>query len=595
MSAALDPLRHVYNVEPSGPLAGPAVAEAEGLRGVRDLLDRRPSPAPDVAVVGRVLARAAEAARLDAAADLLGSAQSSTEAAVIAQSMDALDRLPRALPAAHVIAAVESFAVQAVSVSEDVPARSAVEAAVIAQSQEVLDRMPRLRPSAETIAAVEAAAARAAEETVPAESPVEEAIVAQSQDLLSRMPRVRPEASAIAAIEARAAEPGLGDAADLFGSARTPIEAEVMAQSMEVLDRLPQQRPDPSVVAAVEARAAGASGSLEAVRAVYADGPAVDTVEAETLRQSRQIIERAVAVRPRLRPEATAVEAVLARAAEASGLAADSLPADSPIESAVVAQSLAALDRLPRPRPEAATLDAVRLAAATATGAASGTSARPARPASVDRAAIQDASQGGSRRRGFPAVWAGASALVMAAVAAFFLLPAGGPVEETTEAVALADAAPAPSLVADAETADEPEPEEEAPPAAPAGGSALVAAAGVSSVVPIPESVRPATPRPAPTGTPTVAPSALAAEPVRATRAASTAPRPDPAPAWDAGDDVRALSLRMQELDNVTWDSPAEAFGVPTTTATGTAGVQAVRAGAPARARLRSAPDSTQR
>ena len=73
-----------------------------------------------------------------------------------------------------------------------------------------------------------------------------------------------------------------------------------------------------------------------------------------------------------------------------------------------------------------------------------------------------------------------------------------------------------------------------------------------------------------------------------------------PTPSWDTPDDVRALSLRLQELDEadaLAWDdAPAETFGVPRAPSAGSAsGLQSVRAGTPARARFRSDSSSTQR
>ena len=441
------------------------------------------------------------------------------------------------------------------------------------QLRALLDTWPTPAPSAQATAAVEARAAVVA-------AAVSQTDAALAQAFASR-PQPGPSSAVVDAVLARAAEPtGAPDALP----AGSPAEAALLDQSLRALDRLPASRPDAAVIAAIEARAAEASAALDAVRHVYLDAPAVATVEAEALRQSRAIVERALASRPQPRPSSEALDAVLARAAEASGVEAEPALEVPLVEGAVLAQSLRALDRLPRPQPSAATLDAVRLVAATA-GTAPVRDDRPAR--SADRSPAPPA-----RRRAPVGVWAGAAGLLVAALAVLVVRPFGGTVEEapvTAAAVAeVVDVAapepPAPTPVEEA-VADLAAPA----PSAPSPGLAVAA--------PLPGLVQAAQR----TVRPTPPPSAPAPE----VAAAAPAPPSDP-PTWEASDDVRALSLRLQELDSddaLAWDdAPAEAFGVPAASSAGAApGIQAVRAGAPAvrpapaRARLRLDSSSVQR
>ena len=281
----------------------------------------------------------------------------------------------------------------------------------------------------------------------------------------------------------------------------------------------------------------------------------------------REALGRAFASRPQPRPSADAVEAVLARAAEASGVESEPVLEVPAVEGALFAQSLRALDRLPRPRPSATTLDAVRLAAATASAEARPAADRPARAA--DRAPALPLYRRTS-------VWGGA-ALVMAALVAVVVLPFGGVASEEPLAVPeVAEAADAAPVAVEEPEASEPDvPTPSAAPSPPLAASA--AASGLAAVV----ERRP----PPPAG------AQLASQP--------TAPPQAAPPAWETPDDVRMLSLRLQELDAedaLAWDdAPAEAFGVPTAPSVQAApGIQAVREGAPAvpaRARLRT--DST--
>ncbi|WP_412069800.1 hypothetical protein [Rubrivirga sp. IMCC43871] len=509
MPDALLPIRHAYGVEPA-PEGAPPGVEATLLNGMRDLLATGPAHAPSEDALSAVRARAAEATLLTSPPL---EARTATEAAVIDQSLAALDRLPRSRPEPEGVAAVEVFAVLA-------PALTA-----------------RQSPSAAAVAAVLARAAEPAGEALTAESPVEAAVLDQSLAALDHLPRARPAADTLAAVLAFAAQPE--------------------------------------------------SDELAAVRGVYLGEAAVVSVEADLIGQSRELLDSAFAARPQPRPSADAVALVLARAAEPAG---EALTAESPVEAAVLDQSLAALDRLPRSRPGAASLDAVRLAAATASAeSVSGTASAPLAPAAAEPGVPAAFLQG---RFG---AWAGAAALVLTALVAVVILPEGGPDAEPSLTAAVAEAAPALEDAPPAPpVADAAEPVAADP--APSGSSAGTASAA-SGLVAVAERV---VPRPAPAPPPTTTPATFASVPAPSARTAT--PRAADArsvPSWEASDDVRALSLRLQEIDAadaLAWDdAPAEAFGVPTgPTGGGALGLQSVRAGAPALApaRARIRPDS---
>ena len=451
------------------------------------------------------------------------------------------------------------------------------------QMRDLLDTWPAPSPAPETVAAVEARASVIA------------AAVSQTDAALARAfsgrPQPRPTDAVVASVLARAAAP----APDVLPAA-SPVEQAVFDQSLQALDRLPTLRPAASVIAAVEARAAEASSALAAVRSVYLDAPAADSVEAETLRQSRAAVDQAFAARPQPRPSAEAIEAVLARAAEAAGVEAEPVLEIPAVEGAVLAQSHLALDRLPRPRPSAATLDAVRLAAVTA-GTAPARDDRPAR--SVDRAPARP-----TRRRTPVGVWAGAAGLLVAALVAIVVLPRGGAESEAPMAVAaLAEADAAVVPPAEQPSAMEAEPTESADAdisASPAPSGALAAAAPIAAFAPTPVRAERTPSDPAPRASAPPPPTVAAAA-----RPSASAVASDP-PSWEMSEDVRTLSLRLQELgseDDLAWDDvPAEAFGQPASPSVGAApGLQSVRAGAPAarpapaRARLRTDTSSVQR
>ena len=526
MSDALTPLRHVYGLATRAAAApgAPGHAEQELLRGMALALDA-------ALPVGR---RPSDAA-LDAVR-----AAAAEAAATHAQALDAVRYV----------------------YGEGGTGGGAVEVAVLRQSREAVERAfaarPQPCPDAATLDAVQARAAETTGEEVPTD------------------------------------RPALAPLAVALGGAGTPsAESALLAQSLDALARAPRPRPSSGAVGAVlafaERASAGSapSAGLDAVRFVYEGGERPEGVEPTLLEQSREVVERALIARPQPRPEAATVDAVLARAAEASGQRADeptvsdralaplalayglplAVEAGGGVEAALLVQSHAALDRLRPARPSGAVLANVLDRAAAARR----------RPARADRPAAPPA------RRRIPApVWAGGAALMLAALTAVAVLPGlfgrGGTPAGPAQ-VATAETTAVPEIAAVGVGSEGPESEatasaDETPAApavsAPTAGLAPVAERRVVSARPAPAQRAPAPPRPTPD-----------------------------TPTWEAGEDVRALSLRLDEIDRsiegLAWDEPAEAFGRPAgaPSVTSTPGLRSVREGAaPARARIQPADSS---
>ncbi|MDT0631054.1 hypothetical protein [Rubrivirga litoralis] len=476
-------------------------------------------------------------------------------------SAAAVDAVLASAAAASADHATASAAVRS-AYGEGPEAGGAIEAAVLRQSREALDRAvaarPRPRPDAAVVDSVLACAAEA--------SSSQPAVPTQ---VVADRPALAPLAVALGGAGARSAETAL------------------LAQSLDALGRVPRPRPSAAAVDAVLAAAAAASSAgLNAVRFVYEGGAAPDApVEIALLSQSREVVDRALRARPQPRPSDVAVAAVLARAAEASAERADeptvSDPALAPLalayglplaveapaggaELALLDGTQATLDRLRPARPDAAVVEAVLARAASATR-------RPAPRA--DRPAVRP-----ERRRLPSRVWAGGAALVLSALTAVAVF--SGVLSDSEQTVAPAASA---VVAASGGAASGPElaavgvEEEAEPPAAP---PPVVAAPQLAAVA----APQAAPPRPAPAA----ARRAPAARPAAET------------PPWEASEDVRALSLRLEELDRssdgLAWDEPAEAFGRPggSPGLTSTPGLQSVRAGAPP-ARARIAPTDSSR
>lgn len=423
----------------------------------------------------------------------------------------------------------------------------------------------------------------------PDDSP-EAALLAQSLAALDALPSASPTDEVLARVHARAAEASrLTEFAALRGALGLgPIvdsaEAAVLTQSAAALDTLPAYTPEPQRIRAVEQE--GERATFAAVRAT-AGGDYPATPEGDVLRQSAA----ALAVLPSESPSDAVLAAVLARAADASVapvLAAyGEGDASETGEAALLNQSRQALDALPRYAPSGDAIAAVLAAAAVNQPS----TAPVGSPAATPRRAADRAAQPNRQPRRRTGVWTGLATLAVAVIAAVVFLEPRASVPDT-ETAAIADVQP---LVAPAptETIEEAETAVDAP-----TGTPPVAA------VPEPQVFR----RTAPSG-----PSAEDIAPVVQRREAASAPAPaaasliadaEPTPQatdWDAGEDVRLLSLRLRQLREqnagMEWDEPAVAFGASGPSAGTTPGVRSVREGAPAgAARMRSIqPDTTTR
>lgn len=450
-------------------------------------------------------------------------------------------------------------------------------------------------------------------------------MLAQMRRLLEAAPRSRPEPAAVAAVEAHA-EAAL-PFAELRRGVGGSVEAELARQSAAALDALPASSPDAATLDAVLARAAEASAELAPVRAAYRLGDELatgDPVEAELLAQTRAVLDKAWTPQ---RPSAEAVDAVLARAASWSAEAVGTTTAPSvaaayglgaPLgtpEAAVVAGTADALGRLPVHRPSDSALAAV-LAAAAAASEAPAASARPApaRTTATPRPPVRrDAALPAALWARRPAVWGGALA-TLAAVLVVFGIDRGAQPEVAAVQQSLVAEAPAAAPEAEPEAQRAPlPPQPEADPAPSPGAQALAAGGPMAglpaqastlappvaalAVVPqrraaraTPDEVAPREAAPSMARTVPAPAESADADVLSGAALAAAADATDDAPAdaealWDDADDVRLLSLRLQELrrknQGLTWDAPAEPFGAPAAAAAGsTPGLQSVGFGA---------------
>ncbi|MEO0559948.1 MAG: hypothetical protein AAF170_17405 [Bacteroidota bacterium] len=439
-------------------------------------------------------------------------------------------------------------------------------------------------------------------------------------------------------------EPPTGSAGDP-PTAGDPVETELLRGMRRVLDARPSFSPSESAAQAVLDEAIAASSTAQPLYAAYASTSPL-TGEAEVLRQSRTLLDRAIASHPPPRPSSDVEALILARAAEASSVARDAAPdaielapiaaayglaTSTGVEAALLASTRDALDRLPTRQPDASALDAVRAEAAfvattrdaldrlpthqpdastleailaQAALASAPHEASPAQTTAPDRAAAAPS----DRRRRMGGIWIGSAALMAVVLIGVFAFPFGETGVDTESA--LADAAPvaaqsepAPSD-ADAgavELAEEVTPNASAPFAAASPARVVQRSAprgpSASELTPV-RAERGATNDFTASSLPSVPSEADAASFEEAVPASATqAGEGGAVPQWDVSDDVRLLSLRLQELrrqnEGLAWDEPAEAFGAPVATESVQPGIQAVREGAaPARAQVRVRSDS---
>ncbi|GAB5534553.1 MAG: hypothetical protein Rubg2KO_08020 [Rubricoccaceae bacterium] len=433
-------------------------------------------------------------------------------------------------------------------------------------------------------------------------------------------------------------EPPTGSAGDP-ATLGDPVETELLRGMRRVLDARSTSSPGAPTLQNVLDQALAASSSAQALYTACESSTPLDG-EAELLRQSLTVLDRAIASSPRSRPSADAEALVLARAAEASRIVRDDVPDVSELtpvaaayglatsnnaEAALVASMRDALDRLPTRQPDTSAVDAVRAEAAfVATTrdaldrlpthqpaastldailaqAALASAPRESAPV-VAPAADRAAAAPRERRRRTGGIWIGSAALMAVVLIGVFAFPFGD--SELDAGSALADAAPVavPSeptptdSEADAvELAEESVPDAPLAAASPARMVQRSAPRGpaASDVTPVRAERRIASPLAA---APPPSPSAEASFADVDLVSATPAQEGGTVPEWDVSDDVRLLSLRLQELrrqnEGLAWDEPAEAFGAPATTGSTQPGIQAVREGAPARAQVRVRSDS---
>jgi hypothetical protein len=358
----------------------------------------------------------------------------------------------------------------------------------------------------------------------------------------------------------------------------TPQHAELewLRTMQSVLDQWPRTRPDAATLDAVNA--AAAAYALEPLRVAYGEAEALAP---DDPRQREAALFATMAVvldhLPRSRPDAETLAAVTA-AAQAATLAPlrhaygeaegrPPAPGDAQhAEYALLVSTRTALNQLPRPRPDAAVISTIVAEAARAVGAAvpsRGAADRPARPQ-------------GTRRR-----WMGwVSTAAMLAIVAFsgVWIVTQTPANEAAQAPSLAGADQAPPSEQDTEPSVL---GEEAPFMAVAPtNEPTVASARRPSVQAIPEANgrRNADERARAERASGLSPAALA--PADDAFADQTAPlaaralRQDTgldadglmqAADWEAGEDVRVLSLRLQQLatssEGLAWDEPPMPLG----------------------------------
>lgn len=568
MSDGLSVIRRAVGVPaPSGltpeQASGAEAVEAAVLAQSLQALDALPREQPDAAVLARIADAAAAASELDALAAVrgacgLGPVQHTAEGALLAQSVAALDALPAAAPSPEAERAVEAHAHEATfaplhaasggAEALDGPEASAgPEAAVLAQSLRALEALPSYAPSPEALAAVLARAA-APEASGVATTSVEDAIAEQSEAALATLPVYAPSAEAMDAVLVAAQEATFAPLLAASGGGEVAgVEAELLRQSLRALDALPHYAPDAEALAAVEGAALNAT--FAPLHAAYGDGTS-DTPEAGLLAQSKQ-----------------------------------------------------ALGALPTYSPSAAALEAVMISAAAASSVTTIAAAQPASPAVRQRRASDRGAVQAARPRKMRGIVAGVATLAVALIAAVTLLDPGlGVVSPETEMVASADIvettpAPAPMQTFAEPIAPQPDPEPLATVQAPRPVVQRVAPSGPSAdgfdvaarqqVAASAPALRSRAPR------------------SRAPEAAALVAEADAAPEattdWEAGEDVRLLSLRLQQLreqnSGLEWDEPAVAFDGASGGSQGTTrGIQAVRESAPlGRALARTRTPSTDR
>ncbi len=179
MTDGLDPIKHVYGEEPSGPIPVPGTphyAEYEALRSMKEALDGLPQSLPGLDLVDAVkdaaLAETLLPLRLAYDDEVAGSELDVDDARMaefelLRSTKAALDLLPRVQPDASVLAVVKSAAathaltpILAAYGEEEAPKADSPqysEYALLSSTKSAVDQLPASRPDASVIAAVIAA------------------------------------------------------------------------------------------------------------------------------------------------------------------------------------------------------------------------------------------------------------------------------------------------------------------------------------------------------------------------------------------------------------------------------------------------------
>lgn len=382
-------------------------------------------------------------------------------------------------------------------------------------------------------------------------------------------------------------------------------EFEALRTMKEALDASPSPLPDEHVVDAV--KAAAVTDVLLPLRHAYGEELAEGALDADDARFVEYELLRttmaALDTLPRVRPDASVLDTVKSAAAahvfaplQAAYGEGEAPTPDSPqyVEYALLSTTKAALEQLPAARPDADVIAAILAAA------------RPGAPAlkvASDRPALSKSNV----RRWMPALAMAASVVIVAMTGLWVaqVFPVG---QQAAESELLADAQPAAGDDAVALAAPaEPEAELEEGPAPglfsplAAGGQPTVSRDRLQGYVaartPAPvnhgraerRAVFQAPPPPPPgrTADALAESETVLADAVGGFGEADTNMPGATVSEWDAGADVRLLSLRLTQLANssegLSWDAPPTPLGAAEPTAgVSTDGIRAVRFGASA-------------
>ena len=455
----------------------------------------------------------------------------------------------------------------------------------------------------------------------------EEAILRTMRAALEGLEAPAPPATSIAAVLAAARTASAVSElaplrATLAGHDDRSVEAALLRTTWNAVERAGRQVPPPDSVSRVLAAAGAAAraSDLASLRSVLfgESGSTESTVEAALLRTTMGALDAV----PRSSPPANVVAALV----EAAGVAARASelapvrsavgvtdPGDSVAEELLLRTTWDAVQRMPREAPPVSVVHAVLSAAHAAIPA-------PLREAGrLRRAADRPASRESRSFRRFAYLTAAMAFIGLVSVG---LWATNTGRSDTTQQLASLDEQPsrepvAPEAPAEAESASPPAVAEGgtpsgAVPASGAGRPVMAPPPATADFRPVePQYARPvAPPPPPPRATDDVmqdqrvaaretAPSGagvgLAASNRTESPGAGLAGTPGVTPTWEAGADVRLLSLRLKSLQEraagIAWDEPPAALGALEEATPASTGFNAVGTGsAPARFQVRVGP-----